>query len=228
MKNKKPNRPAQEAGSNTWQWLSAAIAGAILLFWAYAPAMHGPFVFDDTKQQYALPSAVDPLNTWIGPVRPVLMLSYWTNYQLSRDDTFSFHMVNLLIHLVTSLLIFFIIRRLLEWSNTAANLRTLLAGFGAFLFLLHPLQTESVAYIAGRSESLCGMFGCASYAAFLYRREKAITWSSVALVVVLFGAAVLTKEQGVVLPVLFLVTDLWWSPEGPLRAVRANWKLYLV
>jgi tetratricopeptide (TPR) repeat protein len=44
----------------------------------------------------------------------------------------------------------------------------------------------------------------------------------------LFGAAVLTKEQGVVLPVLFLLTDLWWNSEGPLRAVRANWKLYTV
>jgi tetratricopeptide (TPR) repeat protein len=72
------------------------------------------------------------------------------------------------------------------------------------------------------------MFSCASYAAFLYRRTKAISWSGVAVVVALFGAAVLTKEQGVVLPALFLLTDLWWNTDGPLRAVRANWKLYAV
>jgi tetratricopeptide (TPR) repeat protein len=234
MKNKKHNRPhaapgaAGPAGLQTWHWLYASIAGAVLLFWAYGPAMHGPFIFDDTKQQFALPTAVEPLSAWIGPVRPILMFTYWANVQASREDTFSFHLVNLVIHLATSLLIFFVIRRLLEWSGAREEDRSPFAAFGAFLFLLHPLQTESVAYITGRSESLCGMFSAASYAAFLYRREKAITWSSVALVVGLFGAAVLTKEQGVVLPVLFLLTDLWWNPEGPLRAVRANWKLYAV
>ena len=38
----------------------------------------------------------------------------------------------------------------------------------------------------------------------------------------------LTKEQAVVLPALFVLTDFWWNPEFPLRAVRANWKLYVV
>ena len=104
----------------------------------------------------------------------------------------------------------------------------LFAAFGALLFLLHPLQTESVAYIAGRSDSLCGMFGCASWAAFLYRRSKAISWGGALVVVALFGAALLTKEQAVALPALFLLTDLWWAPDGPLRAVRANWKLYVL
>ena len=229
MKTKKPNGAvARTETKANWQWPAAVLAGAILLFWAYAPAMHGPFVFDDTKQQYALPTAADPLWAWIGPVRPMLMLSYWANVQLSRDDTFSFHMVNLLIHGITTLLVYLVIHRLLEWSGAAEADRTPFAIFGALLFLLHPLQTESVAYIAGRSESLCGMFSCASYAAFLYRRSKAISWSGVALVVALFGAAVLTKEQGVVLPALFLLTDLWWNSDGAVRAVRANWRLYVV
>ncbi len=62
MKNKKPNLPAAGAESNTnWLPLGAILAGAILLFWAYAPSLHGSFVFDDTKQQYALPTATDPL-----------------------------------------------------------------------------------------------------------------------------------------------------------------------
>src|SRR6266545_4965137 len=84
MKNKKP-KPSLAAAENqsVSVWLAAALAGAIALFWAYAPAMHGPFVFDDTKQQYALPAASDPLASWIGPVRPVLMFSYWINVQLS-------------------------------------------------------------------------------------------------------------------------------------------------
>src|SRR4051794_10455385 len=103
MKNKKPSSPMAVAGAETpWAWLGVALAGVIALFWAYGPAMHGPFVFDDTKQQYALPAAADPLASWIGPIRPILMFSYWMNVQLSRDDTFSFHMVNVLVHILTT------------------------------------------------------------------------------------------------------------------------------
>src|SRR6185369_212385 len=73
---------------------------------------------------------------------------------------------------------------------------------------------------------LCGLFGSASFAAFLYRRSPAISWPGVALVVLLFRSALLTKEQAVVLPALFVLTDFWWNPESRMRSVRANWKLY--
>ena len=100
MKNKKPNRPnaasgpAAGLGLQTWHWLYAAIAGAVLLFWAYGPSMHGPFVFDDTKRQFALPTSYSEAGL-DRPVR-ILMFTLRANVQLSRDDTFSFHMVNLL------------------------------------------------------------------------------------------------------------------------------------
>ena len=50
--------------------------------------------------------------------------------------------------------------------------RTLLAGFAAALFLLHPAQAEAVAYMAGRSEALSVMFAYAAFAVFLYRRDS--------------------------------------------------------
>jgi tetratricopeptide (TPR) repeat protein len=156
------------------------------------------------------------------------MFSYFINTRISLQDTSSYHLFNILIHAITGILVFLVIRRLMEWAGAGETSRTPFAAFGAFLFLLHPLQTESVAYISGRSESLCGLFGCASLAAFLYRRTTAISWAGVATVVLLFGAAVLTKEQAVVLPVVFVLTDIWWNPDSPLRSVRANWKLYVV
>jgi tetratricopeptide (TPR) repeat protein len=209
-------------------WYAAAFAALAALFWAYSPAMHTAFLFDDTMQQFALPSATSPLASWIGPVRPLLMFSYWVNTRISLQDTSSYHLFNILIHVLTGVLVFVVIRRLMEWAGASEGSLTPFAAFGAFLFLLHPLQTESVAYISGRSDSLCGMFGSASLAVFLYRRSAAISWAAVAAVVLLFGAAVLTKEQAVVLPILFVVTDIWWNPDSPLASVRANWKLYLV
>ena len=205
---------------------AAAFLAAVLLFMAYSPVMHTQFLFDDTNQQFALPSATEPLSAWIGPVRPVLMFSYWTNVQISREDTFSYHLFNLVIHGLAAMFVFLIIRRLMEWAGGDSRLRNVLAGFGALLFLAHPLQTESVAYIAGRSESLSGMFAVGAIAAFLYRRSAAISWTGVAAVLLMFGAAVLSKEQAVVVPVVLLLTDFWWNPGFSLKGIFANWRLY--
>lgn len=243
MKTKKPEsaRVQQRAApSQPWMWYAAGLAILVVLLWAYSPAMHTGFLFDDSKQQFAMPTSSLPLVHWIGPVRPILMFSYWANVQISSEDQSSYHVFNLLIHCITGLLIFLVIRRLLEFVGAPASTRTPWAIFGAGLFLLHPLQSESVAYISGRSDALCGMFSAASFTAFLYRRSPAISWAGVASVVLLFLAAVLTKEQAVVLPLLFLFTDFWFAPQttpspspdpnlqSRLRSVRANWKLYAV
>ena len=209
-------------------WCAAGLASLVVVFWVYAPAMRAPFLFDDTTQQFALPSATQPLSMWIGRVRPILMFTYWVNTRISLEDTFSFHVFNVLIHALAGVLVFLVIRRLLKLAGAGESSLTPLAAFGALLFLLHPLQTESVAYISGRSDALCGLFGCASLAAFLYRRSPAISWAYVFPVLLLYAAAVLTKQQAVVLPALFVLTDVWWNPQFPLRAVRANWRLYAV
>ena len=229
MKTRKPDpkRP-QPPATRSWMWCAAPLASLAVLFWVYGPTMHTPFLFDDVGQQFALSSASDPLAKWIGPVRPVLMFSYWVNTRISLDDTSSYHVFNVIIHALAGVFIFLVIRRLLKWAGAEERSRAPWAAFGALLFLLHPFQAESVAYISGRSDALCGMFACASFAAFLCRRSSAISWAGVLPVVLLFGAAVLTKEQAVVLPALFVLTDLWWNPDSRLRAVRANWKLYAV
>src|SRR5437763_1786229 len=87
-------------------WLVAA--AAILCLWAYSPVMHTPFVFDDTTQIFARTAGHESLRDWIGPVRPVLMATYWVNANISREETFSFHVFNLLIHLLAGALVFLI------------------------------------------------------------------------------------------------------------------------
>src|ERR1017187_9351153 len=174
-----------------WMWYGTGLAALAVLFWVYGPAMHTGFLFDDTTQHFALPTASQPLSSWIGRVRPVLMFSYWVNTRISMEDTFSYHLFNILIHALAGIFVFLVIRRLLEWAGAEKSTRTPWAAFGTLLFLLHPLQAESVAYISGRSDSLCGMLSCASFAAFLYRRSPAISWAGVLPVLLLFGAAVL-------------------------------------
>jgi tetratricopeptide (TPR) repeat protein len=210
-----------------WPWVLAVVGAVVVVFWAYAPALHGEFLFDDNILPFSLPNAAAPLSAWIGHIRPVLMFTYWINSRISADDPYSYHIFNVILHCLTSLVMFLMVRRLLEWSDAQAPLRNPLAGFAALLFLLHPVQAESVAYLAGRSEALSVLLVFASFTVFLYRPKPAASWPVVAAVLALFGAAVLSKEHTVVLPALLLLTDYWWNPGFSFQGIRRNWRLYL-
>ena len=205
----------------------AAVAAALIaVWWAYSPALHGPFLFDDATLPFALPRATANLVKWMSGVRPVTMFTYWINAKLSGNDPFSYHVLSVFFHLITSGFVFLIVNRLLAWSGAPESKRPLLAGFAAAVYLLHPMQAESVAYLAGRAEAVSVMFGYAAFAVFLNRRERAASWGTAAAVLVLFGAAVLSKEHIIVLPALLLLTDYWWNPGFSFKGIRANWKLY--
>lgn len=220
-----PAKAPVHAGRSPWPYVGA-LAGALLaLFFVYSPSLHGAFQFDDK----VLPFTTDvhaPFMDWVRGLRPVLMATYWMNAQLSGDDPTSYHIVNLLIHAIASGLIFLIVRRLLEWSGVQHSRLLPLAGCAAGLFLLHPVQTEAVAYIAGRSECLAAMFVFAAFALFLYRRPTAASWTVALGVLALFGAALMSKEHTVALVGLLLLTDFWWNPGFGLGGIRGNWKLY--
>jgi len=223
----KPEKPqVVDAQPARWPFLLGAAVAVILVFWAYGPALHGEFLFDDTALSFSLPNAAAPLSAWLRNVRPVLQFSYWINSQLSGDDPFTYHVVNLLIHLIATGLIFLIVRRLVEMAGLDKTRRELLAGIAAAIFLLHPVQTEAVAYLAGRSEALSTMFAMAAFAIFLYRRKTVVTWMVVVEVLAFTGLALLSKEQTIALPVLLVLTDFWFNPGFSLKGVLRNWKLY--
>ena len=201
---------------------------AVVCFYIYSPALHGPFLFDDYDIDFSDPQIADAsLGSWLGGNRPILMLTYWMNYQVAGTGTFAFHLFNLLIHIGNTLLIYLVAAKLFEWAKMEARERGLLAAFSALLFLVHPLQTESVAYIAGRSESLAALFFVGAYALFLYRGEDGLSWARSVGIVLLFGLAVATKENAAVLPLVFLLTEFFWSPRGFKASVKANWRVYV-
>ncbi len=219
-------RPKAKSRITRW-WICAVAAAAVYLtFQAYAPALHGPYVFDDFDLPYHSDGLPSGLRYWLSGARPLLLLSYGVNYQFSRDP-FGFHVTNVAIHLINGALVFFIMRKLLERSEPGSGSSVnLLAAFGAAVFLLHPIQTESVAYIAGRSECLSVVFLLAAFAAFLYRRRAEATWRTAIAVLALFAAAVATKEHTLVLPGLLLLTDYYWNPGFSSSGIRRNWRIY--
>ena len=184
-----PERAVRPAGPKTarWPWLLGAAAALFVIFWIYSPAQRAPFLFDDNFLPFALPGARDPLGTWIRGLRPLLMMSYWINARISSDDTFSYHVVNVLLHYATSGLVYLMVRRLLEWSGAPADRRRLLAGFAAALFLFHPAQAEAVAYLAGRSETLSVFLLYAAFVLFLYRQHTAVSGRVAFAILVVFA-----------------------------------------
>jgi tetratricopeptide (TPR) repeat protein len=209
-----------------WPVFAAVAAALVVVLWAYGPAFQGPFLFDDQTLPFALPGFADPLINWIRSDRPVLMFTYWLNARISGSDPYSYHVFNVAIHCITSGLVFAIVRRFLEWSGVEGQRRDLLAAFSGLLFLLHPAQSEAVAYLAGRSEGLSVMLAFAAWAVFIYRRERRVDWRTTLAVLVLFAASLLTKQQTIALPALLLLTDFWWNPGFSWQGIRANWKLY--
>jgi protein O-mannosyl-transferase len=230
MKNRKPESK-KEAGAGRAEgpgWiLWAAAAGAVVLaWWVWSAALHGPFLFDDMVLPFARPDARAGFTAWSGWVRPVTMFTYWVSMQFSGADPSAYHAMSILLHFATAALVFFIVRRLLEWSGAPMERRGLLAAFAAAVFLLHPAQAESVAYLAGRAEVVSVLFAFAAFAVFLYRRTAAVTWQVSLAVLALFLLALLSKEQTIALPALLLLTDYWWNPGFIFKGIRQNWKLY--
>jgi protein O-mannosyl-transferase len=219
--------PAAKAGLRPWHYALAAGGTFLALLAVYAPAMRGPFLFDDTNLPFmAEEFAHASLRQWLIGVRPLLMLSFWANFRLSGTDSFSYHLLNVVFHMANGALLFPVVRRLLSLGGIRDQLRDLLAAFAALLFLFHPLQTESVAYVASRSEVLSVFFFFAAFAVFLYRRREGASWLVTIPVLALFGCAVSTKEHTAVLPVVLLLTDYYFNPGFTFSGARRNWRMY--
>ena len=189
--------------------------------------MGGPFIFDDLFLPFTKPHAdLAPLSNWIIGVRPTLMFSYWLSYHSAGTGTSSYHLFNILIHCINTLLVWLAVFGVLARAAVERNRRFVLASLCSLVFLLHPLQAESVAYIAGRSESLAACFFLIAYAIFVCRRSDAISWPTAMIVLFFFLLAAMTKENMLALAPVLILTDYFWNKNGPWRAIRANWRLY--
>ncbi|HXM41586.1 MAG TPA: hypothetical protein VN924_10060 [Bryobacteraceae bacterium] len=192
----------------------------------YATALAAPFTFDDFTLPFQQASSSN-LSTWLTGVRPVLMFSYWLNARISGNSSLSYRLLNLIIHAVNTGLVFLVLSRLLTMSGVMRARSVRAASLiGAAVFLIHPLQTESVSYIAGRSESLAALFVLLAYVVFLYRRREVVSWTEAAAVLALFALGVSTKENAIGLAGLLVLTDVYWPRAFSARGLRNNWKLY--
>lgn len=131
---------------------------------------------------------------------PLTWLSHMADVEMFGADAGWHHRVNVLFHLVNSVLLFLALREM-----TGATWRS---GFAAALFAVHPLRVESVAWVAERKDVLSAFFWLLTMGAYLryVRRPCAARYLSVAG---LFSLALLSKAMSVTLPFALLLLDYW-------------------
>jgi len=159
---------------------------------------------------------------YIGNYQPLTMASYAIDHMLGGDQPGMYHFTSLLLHACTAVALYFFINRL--QANKMVGL------FVALIFALHPVQTESVSWIAERKTLMCGLFSL--LALLKYSTYLKIPTTKNLLIVCLLGvAAMLSKAVGVALPLSLLAVDLWmardlkskmvWLEKIPLLIVAA-------
>ncbi len=145
-----------------WRGIACCVILAAAAIAAYSQTFAVPPIFDD-RPTILSNATIRHLGTAFAPPpgtsasgRPIVNVSLAVNYAISGTNVWSYHVLNLAIHILAGLTLFGICRRLLAQSLGRDALS--IAFCTALIWTLHPLQTESVTYIVQRAESLMGLF----------------------------------------------------------------------
>jgi tetratricopeptide (TPR) repeat protein len=204
-----------KAPPRSWPDFCIALALLIATFAVYAPVGHFDFVnYDDPDYVTRNPHVTQGLTgesvrwaltsgeaaNWF----PVTRLSHILDYQVFQMDSGGHHLMNVFFHACAALLLFLFLRKATccLWPSAAV----------AFLFALHPLHVESVAWISERKDTLSALFWFLTLWLYVrYTAQHATQPSRVryGLVLVAFCLDLMSKPMAVTLPVVMLLLDYW-------------------
>ncbi|MBI4997999.1 MAG: tetratricopeptide repeat protein [Rhodocyclales bacterium] len=195
---------------------------------AYGNGLAGVFQFDD-YQVIVDAGRVHTLAAWWqatshGGLRPLLNLTYTLNWIAGDGSPLVFHACNLLLHLVATACVFSLARSFLHRRASGID-GDLVAAWAALLFAVHPLHSEAVTYVSGRSTSLMTVFYLGALVYYARAEEGRLRHRLAALG--LSVLAVLSKETALLFPLALVAWD--WSAGTPWRiALRRQWPFWLL
>ena len=210
----------------------AALAIAVTATAAYLPAVRNGFAYDDVVvvQQDTRIHSLDHIGSifaggyWqsddLALYRPMTTLSFAIDWAIGNGSATWFHVSNLLLHVVVSILAFFLLARLFARTPAFA---------GALVFALHPVHVEAVANIVGRAEILSAGFVLAAGLLWTSPRNGAFAEPRLAgaggprgpgrtlAIAGLFALGLLSKESAVMLPAVLVLLDIGQGSVHPGR-----------
>ena len=195
------------------------ISFLFLIVFCYWPIYHAQFInFDDfcyvtsneyVKEGFTLKSIYWAFSSFdLANWHPITMMSHILDYQLFGINASGHHLMNVLFHIGNTLLLFLALRTMTgaRWRSAAV----------AFLFALHPLHVESVAWVSERKDVLSTFFILLSLIAYIsYAKKQVIAWYLLALILFILG--LLSKPMVVTFPFLLMLLDYW-----PLRRFNGD------
>jgi protein O-mannosyl-transferase len=198
-----------------WALIAAAL---VIVGICYANSLPNGFILDDYHVVSVNPAirTIAPLQFlktpyWgtkssSGIYRPVTIFSFALEYPLWRQWAGGYRLMNLLLHAMNGVLVFVVLRGLLQ-SATAA-------GAASAIYLAHPVHTEPVVGLVGRSELLATLF---FLLAWIFFRQRKIVLCSAAFLI-----SLLSKENAIVFPAVMML-DIFIL-EGSFRKIIPQWK----
>lgn len=196
------------------RWRMVLLSGAAML--VYGNSLPNSFTYDDFPYILNNPQVTNPslrgffeATKGSNVFRPVTFATFSLNWVLGDIHAFGYHLLNLLLHAAVVVLLYVVLRTLLENVPQA----TTVSFVAALLFAVHPIHTEAVASIAGRSELLAAGFLLGAW--FLHLHDRPIP------ALVCFALALLSKESAVTLVPLVVAGDYVRGKLKPLS--RYGW-----
>ncbi len=225
------SRMADAPGRETL--LLTLLAAVVIL--TYSGTLTSPFIFDDLSNirenphiRIPYPSAENlawaafqsPLGN-----RPVANISFALNYFFHGYNLVGFHVVNILIHIASGILLYGFVKATIHTPGLQKRYGRLgwIPFFTAFIWLMHPLQTQSVTYLVQRMNSLAAMFYILSmllYVEFRRYRDCRLKWPLLGGCILAGILAFGTKEITITLPVFILLYEWFFFQKLSWQWIR--------
>lgn len=141
--------------------------------------------------------------------RPLATASFAVDYKIWKLDPRPYHAENVILHIINAILLYIATVLILE-SSFAAFIASL-------IFAIHPVQTESVVWVAGRSNVLFMLFFLASFILHIRNRKYGPSGSRYCWAVIFFTLGLLSREMAIVTPLVFIAYDLHFHPQKDMK-----------
>ncbi len=221
-----PSQPAPLPNRATWGFLGLVVAAGALV---YVNSFAGVFLPADLA---AIAENEDVLGFDLGNLlrgRPVTNLSFALNHELGGLNVGGYHAFNLVVHLLAACTLFGVVRRTLLLPATGARFAdraSWIACAVALLWVVHPLLTESVTYVAHRGTALAGLFSLLTLYAIARgaASPRAAAWYGCA--VIACALAMGSKAVAVSTPIVALLYDRVFIASSFRELARRRWPLH--
>jgi tetratricopeptide (TPR) repeat protein len=227
--NKAKKRGARFFSAFNEKQLSLIKSFLILLFFSaitlaiYSITFSSPFVLDDLIRieenpairvtKFSIPQIIKA-GMISSKMRPIAFITFALNHSLHQYDVFGYHLVNIIIHILTGFFLYLFLKTTLKIPTIHGRYKhtDLISFLAALIWLVHPIQTQSITYIVQRMNSMAAMFLILSFLFYAYGRlaeanKKRWIWLFASAVSWLLSLG--CKQIGAVLPFLIFLYE-WY------------------